>query len=235
MLKYRCLILHHDDTVVMSTPTIHYPAHVETLRRIRPHTAPVSLDEWYQKNFHPGLMAFLRSELQMTEEELETEFHIWREFTTERVPEFYPGMFELLQEYRKRGGIITVVSHSEEPLIERDYSHASQDAGIPPFLPDRIFGWTQDPTKRKPNPYPGLQILREFSLDPSEVLLLDDLKPGIEMAKALCIDTAAAGWAHNIEEIRTYMQLNCTYYFQTVEEFRRFLLEEEFDGVRFSK
>ncbi len=101
-----------------------------------------------------------------------------------------------------------MVSHSEVPLIERDYRHASVRFGIPPFLPDRIFGWTQDPTKRKPSPYPGLQILKEFSLDPSEVLLLDDLKPGIEMAQALGIDTAAAGWAHNIEEIRTYMQMN---------------------------
>ncbi len=226
MLKYRCLILDHDDTVVKSTPTIHYPAHVETLKRIRPHTPPITLEEWYQKNFHPGLMTFLRSELQMNEEELETEFHIWREFTTQRVPEFYPGMFELLQEYRRRGGIIAVVSHSEVPLIERDYRHASERAGIPPFLPDRIFGWTQDPAKRKPSPYPGLKILEEFSLDPQEVLLLDDLKPGIEMAQALRIHTAAAGWAHNIEEIRTYMQMNCTYYFQTVEEFCYFFLEE---------
>lgn len=227
MLPYRCLILDHDDTVVMSTPHIHYPAHVETIRRIRPHSTPVSLEEWFRKNFSPGLLHFLREELRMTDAELKEEFHVWREFTTQRVPDFYPGMFELLREYRNQGGILTVVSHSEVPLIERDYRHASEKAGIPLFLPDKIFGWTFDETKRKPHPYPAQRILEEFSLVPEEVLVVDDLKTGIEMAKALGIDTAAAGWAHNIEEIQAYMRKNCLYYFKTVKEFSRFLLGEE--------
>ena len=34
MLKYPCLVLDHDDTVVRSTPTIHYPAFVETLKAL---------------------------------------------------------------------------------------------------------------------------------------------------------------------------------------------------------
>ena len=32
-LRYRCLVLDHDDTAVMSTPLIHYPAHVKAMKR----------------------------------------------------------------------------------------------------------------------------------------------------------------------------------------------------------
>ena len=36
MLRYPCLVLDHDDTVVQSTPTIHYPAFMATLNELRP-------------------------------------------------------------------------------------------------------------------------------------------------------------------------------------------------------
>lgn len=214
----------HDDTVVMSTPVVHYPAHVETLRRIRPGTNPVPIDIWYRKNFHPGIMHFLEDELLMNAGEIEEEFKIWREFTTSRVPEFYPGVLSILSEYRAAGGIVTVVSHSETDLIERDYRAGSEKGGIEPFLPDRIFGWTYDESKRKPHPYPALKIMEEFDLEPREILVVDDLRPGIEMAKAAGIDAAAVGWSHDIAEIRAYMTENCRYFFPTVEKFRAFVL-----------
>ena len=33
---FKCLILDHDDTAVASTPAIHYPAHLEAMRVLRP-------------------------------------------------------------------------------------------------------------------------------------------------------------------------------------------------------
>ena len=221
---YHCLIMDHDDTVVMSTPQIHYPAHVETLRRIRPESHPVSLDDWFRKNFHPGIMPFLQNELGFSDLEIEEEYRIWRSFTTGRTADFYPGMLAVLRDYRAAGGLVTVVSHSDADLIERDYRTASKKAGFEPFVPDRIFGWTMDADKRKPHPYPALQILEEFSLSPKEVLVVDDLRPGVEMARAAGMDAAAAGWGHHIEEIRTFMRAECRYFFADVAEFRSFLL-----------
>ena len=34
-LRYKCLVLDHDDTAVQSTPEIHYPAFCETVETLR--------------------------------------------------------------------------------------------------------------------------------------------------------------------------------------------------------
>ena len=53
-LRCRALILDHDDTVVTGTEDVHYPALVEAMRIIRPELEPCSLQEWLEKNHHPG-------------------------------------------------------------------------------------------------------------------------------------------------------------------------------------
>ncbi|MDC7240311.1 MAG: HAD hydrolase-like protein [Spirochaetales bacterium] len=218
-MKFKCLILDHDDTSVNSTPHIHYPAHLEVMRQLRPGVEPAGLDEWLLKNFSPGIMEYMTGELGFSEEEVRKEYHIWREFTSSRIPPFFPGYLEILKEYKDLGGIITVVSHSEEDLIRRDYRHAG--AGE---LPELVFGWDFDPEKRKPNPYPVLEILKHYSLKPEEALILDDLKPAVEMSRRSSVPIAAAGWGHSIPEIREYMKTHCSCYLESVEEFRKLLL-----------
>jgi len=220
-LRYRCLILDHDDTAVDSTAFIHYPAHVEVMRQIRPQTQPVSLEDWFRKNFHPGIMDFLKTDLAFTEAELETEFAIWREYNLNKIPKFFPGFIRLLHEFRSRGGIVAVVSHSEANMIENHYQSIN---GEKPFSPDIIFGWSDDETRRKPNPYPVHQILSKYALKKEEALILDDLKPGVVMAKEAGVSVAAAGWAHQIPEIKSYMEQHCQYYFPSIDEFRSFVL-----------
>lgn len=219
-LRYPCLILDHDDTTVDSTARIHYPAHVEVMRRLRPGVPPVTLEEWFRKNFDPGVLTFIREELAFTGEELADEFTIWRGFTSVRVPPFYPGMLELLRAFRAQGGRVAVVSHSEADLIERDYRSASVGE---PFLPDLIFGWDHDESRRKPHPWPALRALSAFDCRPEEAIILDDLKPGVLMGQASGIAAAGAGWGHDIGEIREYMQRTCVGYFRTVAEFAAFL------------
>ena len=38
-LKYQCLVLDHDDTVVNSTVSVNFPAFLDTLRILRPEAA----------------------------------------------------------------------------------------------------------------------------------------------------------------------------------------------------
>lgn len=220
-LKYKCLILDHDDTAVNSTATIHYPAHREVMRRLRPKYTPVSLREWWLKNFEPGLMEYLTEDLRMTDEEVQMEYLIWREYTTTRIPDFYSGFLEALSEYKKAGGVFSVVSHSEVELIERDYSHG---AGGLDVFPDLVFGWDFDPSKRKPSPWPVEQTLEYFGVPKDEALIVDDLKPGVLMSQVTGVPVAAAGWSHNIPEIRNFMKANCKAYFHTVAQFRDFIL-----------
>ena len=217
-MKFKCLILDHDDTSVESTPFIHYPAHQEVMRQLRPNRESVKLEEWFLKNFSPGIMEYMTGELGFTEEEIKEEYRIWREFTEKSIPPFFPGYLDVLREYKMKGGIITVVSHSEEDLIRRDYIHAGAED-----LPELVFGWDFDASKRKPNPYPVNEILSHYALVPADALILDDLKPAVEMSRSTSVPIAAAGWGHCIPQIRDYMERNCQYYLSSVEEFRTLL------------
>jgi len=221
MLKYKCLILDHDDTAVDSTAEIHYPAHVEIMRQIRPTHIPVSLEQWFLKNYHPGIMEYLKDELKLTDSEMETEYEIWRDYTSTRTPGFYPGFLDVIHEFYRRGGIVTVVSHSDVDIIRSHYQMSKENGAV---VPDTIFGWTSNADERKPHPFPINQILEKYQLEKHEVLVVDDLKPGVLMAKAAGVEIAGAGWGHRISEIETYMKANCLIYLRTIEEFRDLIL-----------
>jgi len=202
----------------MSTPAIHYPAHVEALRRLRPGREPIGLEGWFEKNFEPGIMGYLGGELGMDEGELREAYRVWREFTGRTVPGFFPGLLEIYSEFKAAGGRLVVISHSEAPMIERDYRAAGPLGAA--AMPDLVFGWDEDPELRKPAPYPLEEVLRRYRLDPREVLVLDDLKPGAVMARAVGVDFAAAGWGHSVPAIREGMAGLCRYYLERVEDLR---------------
>jgi beta-phosphoglucomutase-like phosphatase (HAD superfamily) len=219
--RYRCLIIDHDDTAVDGTRRVHYPAHVRAMEVLRPDLPPVDLDTWYEKNSEPGIMAYLVDELSMTPEELAVEHRIWREFTAREAPRFYPGFLDALAAYQARGGLVVVVSHSEEHVIRGHYAAAADGHGV---MPDLVFGWDLGPDMRKPNPYPVHETLRRLDLEPRDVLVVDDLRPGIDMAIAAGVDAAAAGWSHDIPAIRCFMRRTCVVTFATVAEFAEFIV-----------
>jgi len=220
-MKYRCLILDHDDTVVQSTPEIHYPSFVEALRILRPEAKPLTIEEFVSYCFQPGFTQLCTEILRLTKEEQEQQYQIWKAYTGKTVPNFYPGMTELLSSFQAAGGLITVVSHSESTEIIRDYH---QHCG---FTPQLIFGWELVEEQRKPNPYPIQEILRQLKLEAHEVLVVDDLRPGLIMARRSKVDFAAAGWSHTIPAIREYMQAQADYYFPTVASFSEFIFSGE--------
>jgi phosphoglycolate phosphatase-like HAD superfamily hydrolase len=214
-IRYKCLILDHDDTAVDSTASIHYPAHVEVMKQIRPNEEPVSLEGWFRKNFDPGIMEFLKDELKFSEKELQKEYDIWREYATQKIPKFYPGFITLLNKFQQSGGIITVVSHSEVDVIQKHYANKAFNGAK---LPDLVFGWDMDAERRKPSIYPVNQILKTYKLQPHEALIIDDLKPAVVMAKNSGIPIAAVGWAHQIPIIQDYMKTNCNFYLESISE-----------------
>ena len=164
-------------------------------------------------------MALFTGELGFSEQELEGEFRFWQDWVRTRVPCAYPGIREILQRHKDAGGYIAVVSHSMRGSIERDY----RENDLPE--PDIIFGWEQPPEQRKPNTWPLEQIMERFGLEPQELLVVDDLKPGYDMARAAGVPFAAAGWANDIPEIEQFMRKNCDFYCKTVADLDR-LLEE---------
>ena len=218
-MRFRCLVMDHDDTTVNSTAPIHFPSFLAYLKLVRPE-ASYTLEDYFRKNFDPGILPLFTGELGFTDEELEGEFRFWQDWVRTRVPSAYPGICEILRRHKDAGGYIAVVSHSMRESIERDY----RENDLP--KPDIIFGWEQPPEQRKPAPWALEQIMAQFSLPASELLMVDDLKPGYDMARAAGVDFAAAGWAYDVPEIEAFMRKNCDFYFKTVQEFRTFLEED---------
>ena len=211
-MKYKCLVLDHDDTVVDSTASIHYPSFLAYLAEYRPHLVDnYDRETFFRKNFDPGIFALFREEIGLSDEELEKEDKFWREYVKKHTPHAFPGMSEIIDEYLTRGGTIAVVSHSYREYIERDYCANGLK------MPTLVYGWDFPAEQRKPAPYPLLDIMARLSLEPSDILVVDDLKPGYDMARAAGCDFAAAGWAYNVPEIEAFMRANCTYYLPTVQ------------------
>ena len=218
-MRYKCLVFDHDDTVVNSTATIHYPCFAEYLRLRRPGRS-CGLEEYFLKNFHPGFIPMCKEDYGMSDEELEEEGRFWRAYVKGHVPQAYPGVREIMERHKAEGGLLCVVSHSFDDNIRRDYA----ENGLP--TPDAVFGWEQPQERRKPHPWPLEEILRRFSLQRGEVLMIDDLKPGYDMAAACGVDFAGVGWANDIPEIEDFMRENCSLYFKTVDALAAFLAGE---------
>ncbi len=211
-------MLDHDDTVVDSSESIHFPSFIEYLKLYYPEKEKdYDFESYIIKNFHPGIVSLFMDEIGMDEDELKKEEEFWRDFVKNHVPHAYSGMREIIADFKAQGGIVAVDSHSLTEYIERDYKANSLPS------PDVIYGWDIPKEERKPSPATVLQLMDKYSLLPSEVLVVDDLKPGYDMARGASVDFAAAGWAYRVPEIESFMRQNCDYYLESVDDLRRLL------------
>ena len=160
----------------------------------------------------------------MDESMLEIETRYWQDYVRTRIPDAYPGIREIMRRQKEQGGYTAVISHSFRENILRDY--AKND--LPE--PDLIFGWEMPPEQRKPSPWPLREVLNRLSLRPEEALVIDDLKPGYDMARSCGVPFAAAGWANDIPEIEGFMRDNCSLYFKNVSELKDYLFGPEDKG-----
>ena len=219
-MRYPCLVADHDDTVVDSTATVHFPCFKQYTAEFYPH-ADDTLERYLKENFHPGIIELFRS-IGMSDEDMLHEQRYWNAYVKEHTPPVYPGMREILWRHKREGGVLCVVSHSYTENILRDY----RENDLPE--PDMIFGWESPAEERKPNPYPLQRIMEKGGFSPSELLVRDDLKPGYDMARSCGVDFAAVGWSNDIPEIEAFMRHNCDYYFKTVPEFGEWFFGEDF-------
>ena len=219
-MKYKCLVLDHDDTVVNSTATIHFPCFVEYVKKFHPEvTHEYTLSEYFRKNFHPGIISLFCDEVGLSTEELALEEKYWHTYVKSHIPAAYDGMAEIISEFRKRGGIIAVSSHSFSEYIRRDYEHNK----LP--MPDFIWGWEIEKERRKPSPATMIELMEKTGLSPEDILVVDDSKPGYDMARAAGCDFAAALWAFDVPEIENFMKDNCDVCFKTTSQLYDLLFE----------
>jgi phosphoglycolate phosphatase/pyrophosphatase PpaX len=211
MLKYKCLVLDHDDTVVKSTPQIHYPCFVEILSKLRP-GVKLSLEQFYMYCFDPGFYPMCTEIFKFNKEEMQYQLDTWLGYVRKIIPDFYEGMSDIIKKQKDEGGYICVVSHSMAENIIRDYT---KNCGI---LPDSIYGWEQGENKRKPCPYPLYKIMETYDLTPQDLLMVDDLKPGFDMSRCCNVEFAYAGWSVQLPAIREFMKKYCNNNFYTTKD-----------------
>lgn len=219
MLKYPCLVLDHDDTVVQSMKTMSYPFFLYGLNIFRPGQTMSFAD--YVRDCHDyGFIELCRLRFGYTQEELDREHDMWMEYVLSHTPDPYPGIEAILRRQREKGGLICVVSHSRKDNILRDYrTHFG-------FDPDAIYGFELPEQQRKPNPYPLQDIMKRFGLSANEILVVDDMKLSCKMAAPLGIKVAYSGWnGLEVPEVAEEMTALCDFRFDTIADFEKFLFE----------
>lgn len=217
MLKYPCLVLDHDDTVVQSELTVNFPYFLLTLDSFRP-GATISAEEYADGCYRMGFANMCRQRFSFTEQEILEEYTGWKEYIKTHIPDPFPGIGDVIRKQKALGGKVCVVSHSCNENITRDYS---RNFGI---LPDDIFGWDLPEELRKPNDYALKVIMETYGFSPQELLVVDDMKLAYTMAKKQQVPIAFAAWGRkNCPAICEEMRRICDFSFDTPQEFGNFL------------
>lgn len=219
MLKYRCLMLDHDDTVVQSAKTVNFPSFQEIVHVLRPQ-AQLSYRAFALGCFYKTFSGFCQDDLGYTPEDVDRHYAMWKAYVRTHAPAPFEGMAQLLGRFRQEGGLICVSSHSGDENIARDYRHSFG------FLPHKIYSYDMPPQLRKPAPFALTDAMERWQLDPGDILMVDDMKPGLDMAAAAGVPFACAGWSHDFPEIAQYMQRSSPIYLRTVDQLAQLLFED---------
>ena len=221
MLKFPCLILDHDDTVVQTERAIGYPYFRDYLEKVRP-GVNLSFRDYVHACHNTVFPDMCRQMWQFTDEEMKEEYSLWQAYCAENIPPIFPGVDDLIRRQKAEGGLVCVVSLSSHANITRDY-----DAHFG-FQPDAIYDNDLPRDRRKPLPWPLLDIMARFHLKPEELLVVDDMMLGFTMAQAAGVKTAYAAWSkQDFPELMEEMRDIYDYSFNTAGELEHFLFEED--------
>ena len=217
MLKYPCLVLDHDDTVVQTEKTIGYPYFCYILNQFRPGES-ISFSDYVHDCHDYGFAEMCRRRWQFTEEEQKEEYRGWMDYVMTHIPEVFPGIGAVIRRQKALGGLVCVVSHSSDVNILRDYrTHFGME-------PDAIYSWDLPEELRKPSTYALEDMMRKYGFSPSQLLVVDDMKPAYEMASKAGVPIAFAAWGRkDYPQIAAQMRSLCNYTFDSTEDLGKFL------------
>ena len=220
MLRYKCLVLDHDDTVVQTEKAIGYPYFKEYIERVRPGHS-LTYPEYVADCNNMIFADMCRRKWQFTDEELLEEYLGWKAYSLQHMPPIFPGIDRIIHRQKEEGGLVCVSSLSSRDNINRDYA---EHFGM---QPDVIYDYDLPQEQRKPNPYSLLDIMARYDLAPEEILVVDDLKLAWRMAHPLGVPVAFAAWGkQEFPELAEEMRSLCDFSFDTTEALEHFLFEE---------
>ncbi|MBR5529864.1 MAG: HAD family hydrolase [Oscillospiraceae bacterium] len=218
-MRFKCLVLDHDETVVQSEVSVGYPFFCKHLSVIRPGVT-VDVEEYITDCHTIGFLEMCVEKFHFTPQELDEEHALWMEHIRTNIPDPFPGIGKIIHRQKASGGLVCVVSHSSIENISRDYmTHFG-------MLPDAIYGWDLPKHQRKPNTFPLLSIMEKYNLKPKDILVVDDSKLAWEMAAPLGVKTAFAAWGKkDFPALSQEMKKICSYTFNSTKELEKFLFD----------
>ena len=219
MLKFPCLILDHDDTVVQSEATVNYPCFCRFLEQYRP-GMEMTLAEYVEDCSRMSFIDMCKTRFSLSDREMKLEYEFWQDYARSHIPDAFPGIGHVLSDYRNAGGLVCVVSMSAEEQILRDYRHHFG------FVPDHIFGCDLPEVQRKPSPWAIQQIQNQYGFSPDQMLVVDDMRFAVSMARQAKCPIAFSGWGRkDFPNICKEMEELCDYCFYSINQFADFLFE----------
>lgn len=220
MLKYKCLVLDHDDTVVQTEKTLGYPYFCKILEQFRP-GCTISFHDYVLDCHNYGFSEMCVRRWQFTPDEQKEEYRGWMEYVMTHIPAIFEGIGNVIKRQKAEGGLVCVVSHSSNENITRDYWHHFHT------FPDAIYGWDLPAEQRKPHPSPLLDIMEKYGLTAKDILVIDDMKLGWNMAHSVNIPTAFAAWGKlEFPELSKEMNMLCDFSFKTTVELFDYLFKK---------
>jgi len=218
-MKYKALVLDYDDTIVESARVINYPAYRDSLKILRPLMACLSFEDWLAMHSRMGPIGFFKDYLKFNDSEAKRELEIWGGYKRSVTPQFYNGIPEALEEYKSKGGIVTVASLSDGTTVFENFVKAGMSL-------DHVFGGDMNPDIIKPNPYVINRIAQLYNFDTTNILVVGDLQTEALFARNGKASFAAACWGHNIPSIKDeFKKLGVETYLETIDQFKKYILQ----------
>lgn len=188
-LRKKCLILDHDDTIINSQESIHYPLFVEVLKKLRPNIQPIDFERFIDLSNELGFVKMCRTLYHYTPQEIEFEYHYWKTHSAAMQAPSFEGLKEILQAFTQAGGLIIVYTMNSSQNVLQDYERLFQ------FVPHKIIAHDQYVVLKKPYRLSILHALHELELNVKECIFIDDTPMLLELKDRLNMDFLAANWA----------------------------------------
>lgn len=188
-LRKKCIILDHDDTVIDSQESIHYPLFVAVLKELRPHVAPISFEQFIDLSNKLGFTKMCRLVYHFTPDEILYEYEHWKKHVEHMIAPTYAGLESILQRFVQAGGIIVVYTMNAKHNVLNDYARLFN------MIPHAIIAHDQYSILRKPYRLSLLQTLSDLNVSVKDCVFVDDSPLVVALKDRLNIEFLAASWA----------------------------------------
>lgn len=184
------------DGTLANTDAVHFPTWIEVLRA---HDIEVTR-EYYNERLAGRVNTDAIDDVlpDLSEEErrklIEDEERRSRERAGQIGP--LPGLKELLEEGRRRGLTLALVTNSVQEDAEQILEPLELQGAFDPVV------YPGEVSESKPEPTPYLEVLRRLEIEADEALAFEDSITGVEASRKAGIQTVGISAAHTPEELK---------------------------------